>query len=46
MFWAITGDDIVVAYGDRSFPLKMNRVDGGGSAHKRLMLLSKKYALA
>ena len=36
-------DDFVVAYGDGSFPLSMKGMDGGGSAHKRLMtLLSKK----
>jgi hypothetical protein len=36
-------DDFVVAYGDGSFPLTIKGMDGGGSAHKRLMtLLSKK----
>ena len=38
--------DFVVAYGDESFPLSVPGMDGGGSAHKRLMtLLSKKYDL-
>ena len=33
----------MVAYGDGTFPLSMKGLDGGGSAHKRLMtLLSKK----
>ena len=37
------GDDVVVAYGDGSFPTSMKGMVGGGSAHKRLMaLLSKK----
>ena len=35
--------NFVVAYGDGTFPLSMKGMDGGGSAHKRLMtLLSKK----
>ena len=32
-------DDFVVAYGDGTFPLSMKGMDGGGSAHKRLMTL-------
>ena len=38
--------DFVVAYGDGSFPLTMKGMDGGGSAHARLMrLLSKKVRI-
>jgi len=38
--------DYVVSYGDGSFPLTMKGLDGGGSAHARLMrLLSKKVRI-
>jgi len=36
------GGDDIVAYGDESFPLTMKGVDGGDSAHKRLMMLLSK----
>jgi len=38
-------DDFVVAYGDGSFPLSMKGMDGGGSAHKRLMTRNENYVL-
>ena len=38
-------DDFVVAYGDGTFPLSMKGMDGGGSAHKRLMTLPSKKVL-
>ena len=39
---AAGGEDFIVAYGDGSFPLAMKGMDGGSSAHKRLMMLLSK----
>ena len=45
-FHSVAGDNIVIAYVDGIFPLTMKGLDGGGSTHKRLIvLISKKYAL-
>ena len=39
---AAGGKDYIVAYGDGSFPLAMKGMDGGSSAHGRLMVLLSK----
>ena len=36
------GNDFVVAYGNGSFALSMKGMDGGGSSHRRLMILLSK----
>ena len=41
---AAGGDDFIVVYGDGSFPLILKGMDGGDSAHKRLMMLLSKRA--
>ena len=40
------GDDFVIAYGDGSFGLTMKGIDGGGSAHRRLMIRQKDSMLS
>ena len=39
---AAGGDDFIVVYGDGSFPLTMNGMARGASAHKWLMVLLSK----
>lgn len=39
---AAGSEDFIVAYGDGSFPLSLKGMDGGASAHKRLMMLFSK----
>jgi len=38
-FHSIIGDNSIIAQGDGSFPFTMKGMDGGGYAHKRLVML-------